>query len=290
MAYTNTKRTFTLSPSTSLAFFFSIVVIPFVVFPQSDRQAWWNMTRVFMRSAQSHYRSSSFLPPRASAQKKEQHTLSSSTPTTQEPRRRPMSQLEQKFYISIPTISWQNSSIFLDYHTSEWVSLDVIRYQLLEWNCPSEHLQVSEEENVDNIVPLFWNARPPEKVSSTDSTSAKTEDSMDFATQIWRLTLDWDDESASSVAAGELSQPYSFCVRWMVHNLPTSHEYSMEVTFQRTQLSVHYSQQQQHQEETSSSKKITSIQIEQIDVSIPETPTIGVNVNGRGRAVVHGEL
>ena len=209
---------------------------------------------------------------------------------TPEQPRRSMSQLEQKFYISIPVISWQNSSISLVYHMSEWVTSDVIRYQLLEWNCQSELVEVSEEgENEDKDVPLFWIARPPEKVFHTDTTSSESDNPVDFATQLWRLTLDWDDESAPSVAAGHLPQPYSFCVRWMVHNLPIGHEYSMEVTFQRTQLSVHYSQQQQETSSATSSKD-ASIQIENVDVTIPETPTIGVNVNGRGRAVVHGEL
>lgn len=124
---------------------------------------------------------------------------------------------------------------------SEWVTPDVIRYQFLDWNCDDslEKLSSTTDGATNDISPV-WLPRPLEKVPTTDmTTDIVSEESLNFPTDIWRLRLDRNEESMSTPS---LYRPNSFCVRWMLHNLPTSHEYSMEVTFRRTQLSVYFGQ------------------------------------------------
>ncbi len=196
---------------------------------------------------------------------------------------------------------------------AEWVTPAVIQHKLFEWDCETELVQAMTNDNENSSTARsantgtigramsIWNARPPEKVVS--NTGPADDESVDFATQRWRLTLDldtgrfgFDEKDPKSTI---ISNPYSFCVRWMLYNLPIGHEYSMGVTFQRTQLSMHYSvvpQQQSRDDDNSDDDSNTdktnndSIQIERVDVSIPEEPTISINVNGRGRAIVHREL
>jgi hypothetical protein len=294
-------------PSTLLAYVFSVVIVP-LIFPHSDRQAVWNAIRILLLGSLSTSQQSVL----SSQQQQQQQQQSASLPTTPETqRRRPLlSPMEQKFYISrIPHVSWHKSSLSLEYTMAEWVTPAVIQHKLFEWDCKTELLPATTNDNENSrssttnaggSAMSIWNARPPEQFAS--NTGPPDDESLHFATQRWRLTLDLDtgrfglDEKDPTGTI--VSNPYSFCVRWMLYNLPIGHEYSMEVTFQRTQLSVHYSvtQQQQSHDDNSDDDGNTdnanndSIQIERVDVSIPEDPTIAINVNGRGRAIVHREL
>jgi hypothetical protein len=274
---TAVKSLWTLNPTTILACVLPLVAIP-LIFPGSAApEALWLATKTTFGLTNDD----------DPASLQQQDSLSSSSSSSALPsdmeKRRPLSPMEQKFYISEPQVSWHENSISLEFQMSEWVTVDVIQHKFFEWDCETE--LESLEEKREGALPLLL-ARIPEKIVSEmdESTThgVAVDESDNFPTNIWRLTLDWNPALLSEEQSSLLRvhNPYRVCVRWMLHNLPLTHEYSMGVTFKRAQLSIHYR----------APHRTNGSTIERVDVSIPEETKIGINVNGRGRAVVYREL
>lgn len=194
------------------------------------------------------------------------------------------------------------------------VSNDVIRVALYNWECQDELIDMDDENDDDDddettdaisswkIVSPY----PPQRLMTKTSHNNEEQenDGLDFPTSTWRLTLDVTssptNSSNQSPEKEEQEQdkednedetlPFHFqkqvCVRWMLHNLPLSHEYSMEVTFQRTQLQIDYDVVMPT-ESTTTDATTTTIAIQTVQVAFPEEVGVDVHVDGRGRAVVY---
>lgn len=198
---------------------------------------------------------------------------------------RPRSALELKFSIQGPHVQWNDVTsteddaddttataiITLDYQMSDWVTLDVLQYKFYDFDC----VNVMDESELD------WKAKIPEKLDNLDETSSAINDDDndddDDSTQspfghVWRLTLYYLDKELSAAAASSKDNHHSssFCVRWMLFNMPmgSSNEHAMEVTFRQTQLIVDR----------------RDGQLVNVQVSSPEPVGIQVHVNGQGRA------
>ncbi len=187
--------------------------------------------------------------------------------------RRPRTALEQKFAIHGPHVQWDmnvnvnvNDTILdvpvitLDYEMSDWVTENVLQFKFYDFDC----------QNVLEDWELGWKGYIVQTVSQIETNDSSMEQA------VWRLCLqanksNHDDDD--KVMDKDMKVAQSFCVRWMLFNLPMTNEHAMEVTFRQTQLVVEFKDE-----------KLWTVQ-----VSSPEPIGIQVHVNGQGRAIVHGE-
>jgi hypothetical protein len=161
-------------------------------------------------------------------------------------RTRAKTPLEIKFGIQGPKLEHSDQKIHLDYILGDWITADLIQHRFYDFDCEQE-LEQSPLE--------------PERLETLDEDEDFSEDGF----KTWRLSLKLTDITASK-------RSVYLCVRWMLHNLPTSNDDSLEVNFLQSQLAI----------QIASDGNVSGVKL-----SAPEPVGIHVNVGGRGRAKVY---
>jgi hypothetical protein len=161
-------------------------------------------------------------------------------------RTRAKTPLEIRFGIQGPKLEHSDQKIHLDYILGDWITADLLRHRFYDFDCEQE---------------LEQSPLQPERLETLN----EEEDYSEEGFKTWRLSLKLADINASK-------RIIYLCVRWMLHNLPTSHDDSVEVNFLQTQLTIQIARDGN---------------VSGAKLSAPEPVGIKVNVGGRGRVKVH---
>jgi hypothetical protein len=154
--------------------------------------------------------------------------------------------LEIKFGIQGPKLEHSDQKIHLDYILGDWITADLLQHRFYHFDCEQE---------------LEQSPLQPERLETLN----EDEDCSEEGFKTWRLSLKLTDINASK-------RTIYVCVRWMLYNLPTSNDDSVEVNFLQSQLEIQIARDGN---------------VSGVKLSAPEPVGIHVNVGGRGRAKVY---
>jgi hypothetical protein len=148
-----------------------------------------------------------------------------------------LSDLSKKWSIQGPKLVQEDETIYLDYIMKDFVTNDMLRHSFFEFECDDELEEPLLQS--DQLVQL-----------------GKEEDPSEEGFQTWRLPLKVTKTNKQNVKT---------CVRWMLHNLPTSNEHCIQVNFVESQLTI---QMRHGATSTISNAKVSRKKREGIQVNI----------------------